>query len=341
MTKWTIRDIAKMAGVSPGTVSKVINQTGSLSPKTIEKVKKVIEETGYIPSFSAKALATKKSNLIGLIYAGEVHVEFAHPFFNLVINSFKNTIGQLGYDLLILSNPSFNNGIEDYVARCKHYQLDGCLIITGEKVEGAIFDLDQSDIPTVGVDLKLTGKSSSYITTNNEKISNLVVRYFHELGLKKIAFIGGQKDSLITASRKQAFLQAMDEWKMESNPEWIQFGDYFEDSGYQQMLHILNAEALPEAVFAISDMMALGAIKAIKEKGLRVPEDIKVIGCDDIDACRYSEPALATVKQDQLEIGERAAKILHDLINGQKVAPYYLVDPEIVIRESAEESVSK
>ncbi|WP_347834657.1 LacI family DNA-binding transcriptional regulator [Gracilibacillus sp. JCM 18860] len=89
--KLTIREIAKMAGgVSPGTVSKVMNQTGSLSPKTIQKVKQVIEETGYQPSFSAKALATKKSNMIGLIYAGEVNVEFNHPFFNQVINSFKN-----------------------------------------------------------------------------------------------------------------------------------------------------------------------------------------------------------------------------------------------------------
>ncbi|GAA0285842.1 LacI family transcriptional regulator [Gracilibacillus halotolerans] len=335
MTKWTIRDIAEMAGVSPGTVSKVINQTGSLSPKTIEKVKKVIDETGYVPSFSAKALATKKSNLIGLIYAGEVHVEFAHPFFNSVINSFKNTIGQLGYDLLMFSNPSFNNGIEDYVARCKHYQLDGCLIVTGERVEGAIYDLDQSDIPTVGIDLKLTGKQSSYITTDNAKISNLVVRYFHELGLKKLAFIGGQEESLITATRKEAFLQSLKLSKMETSSEWIRFGDYFEESGYEQMKHILDSDSLPEAVFAVSDMMALGAIEAIKERGLRVPEDIRVIGCDDIDACRYSEPALATVKQDQLEIGERAAEILHDLINGEKVEPCYLVDPEIVIRKSA------
>src|SRR5690625_7577703 len=100
----TIRDIAKMAGVSSGTVSKVMNQTGSLSAKTIEKVQKVIEETGYQPSFSAKSLATKKSNLIGLIYAGDIHAQINHPFFNEVVNVFKNTLGQLGYDILMYSN---------------------------------------------------------------------------------------------------------------------------------------------------------------------------------------------------------------------------------------------
>src|SRR5690625_2200676 len=114
----TIRDIAKMAGVSSGTVSKVMNQTGSLSAKTIEKVQKVIEETGYQPSFSAKSLATKKSNLIGLIYAGDIHAQINHPFFNEVVNVFKNAIGQLGYDILMFSNSEVSKVNEYYLVRC-------------------------------------------------------------------------------------------------------------------------------------------------------------------------------------------------------------------------------
>ena len=162
-----------------------------------------------------------------------------------------------------------------------------------------------------------------------------MVNYFKKLGLHKITFIGGPEDSVISSTRKQAFVEAMQHYKLETHQDWIRFGDYFEESGYQQMKEILEGDSLPEAVFAVSDMMALGAMQAIKEKGLQIPEDIKVIGCDDIEACRYSEPALATVKQDQQEIGERAAEILHDLINGVKVEPSYLVDPELVIRQSA------
>ncbi|GAE92022.1 transcriptional regulator [Gracilibacillus boraciitolerans JCM 21714] len=145
--KLTIRDVAKMAGVSPGTVSKVINKTGSISPKTIKKVMDVVEQTGYQPSFSAKALATKKSNLIGLIYAGEVHVEFSHPFFNEVVNAFKNAIGKLGYDILVFSNNKFSKDKEDYIARCKHFQLEGCVIVAGEHLEEAVAELDNSNIP--------------------------------------------------------------------------------------------------------------------------------------------------------------------------------------------------
>ncbi|MFC4389178.1 LacI family DNA-binding transcriptional regulator [Gracilibacillus marinus] len=333
--KLTIKEIAKMAGVSPGTVSKVMNQTGSISPDTIKKVKKVIEDTGYQPSFSAKALATKKSNLIGLIYAGEVHVEFNHPFFNQVINAFKNTAGQLGYDMLIFSNQTFSMGKENYVARAKHYQLDGCLIIAGENIEEAIHELDQSDIPTVAVDLKLNGERSSYVMTDNEKISRQVVEYFYLNNIRKVAFIGGQINSDISNVRKHAFIRAMKDYGMDLKEEWILHGNYFEESGYQLMNELIHTNSIPEAVYAVSDMMALGVLKAIKENGLRVPQDIKVIGCDDIEACRYSDPSLATVKQDQLKIGRLAAHMLHDLINELQVQNSVLVDPELIIRDSA------
>ncbi|UOQ48333.1 LacI family transcriptional regulator [Gracilibacillus caseinilyticus] len=334
--KLTIREIAKMAGVSPGTVSKVINQTGSISPNTIQKVKRVIEDTGYQPSFSAKALATKKSNMIGLIYAGEVHVEFNHPFFNQVINAFKNSVGQLGYDLLVFSNQSFNIGKEDYVARAKHYQLDGCLIIAGEHIEEAIYQLDQSDIPTVAVDLELSGERSSYVMADNEKISRQVVEYFYLNGIRKVAFIGGQEDSVISNVRKEAFEQSMKDYGMDLRNEWIKYGNYFEESGYQKMKEIIESGHIPDAVYAVSDMMALGVIKAIKEAGFSIPNDIKVIGCDDIEACRYSDPALATVKQDQVKIGRLAANILHDLISERTVQKAVYVDPELIIRRSSE-----
>ncbi|UOQ85144.1 LacI family DNA-binding transcriptional regulator [Gracilibacillus salinarum] len=334
--KLTIREIAKMAGVSPGTVSKVINQTGSISPNTIQKVKRVIEDTGYQPSFSAKALATKKSNMIGLIYAGEVHVEFNHPFFNQVINAFKNSVGQLGYDILVFSNQSFNIGKEDYVARAKHYQLDGCLIIAGEHIEEAIYQLDQSDIPTVAVDLELSGDKSSYVMADNEKISRQVVEYFYLNGVRKVAFIGGQEDSVISNVRKDAFEQSMKDYGMDLRKEWMKYGNYFEDSGYQKMKEIIESGQIPDAVYAVSDMMALGVIKAIKEAGFTIPNDIKVIGCDDIEACRYSDPALATVKQDQVKIGRLAANILHDLICERTVQKAVYVDPELIIRRSSE-----
>lgn len=333
--KLTIRDIAKMAGVSPGTVSKVMNNTGSLSTKTIERVKKVIEKTGYQPSFSAKSLATQKSNLIGLIYAGDIHAQINHPFFNEVVNVFKNVIGELGYDILMFSNSQVSKDNQDYLARCNHYQVDGCLIIAGDQIEEETYKLDHSNVPCVGIDIELMGSTSSYVITDNRKVSQRVVEYFHAHGIRDVAFIGGPADSIISNVRKDAFIHFMKHFEMNIKPSWIKHGDYFEESGYKAMLEILAATERPAAVYAVSDMMAMGVLKALRTKKVSVPNEIKVIGCDDIEACRYSEPPLATVKQDKEKIGKLAAEMLHKLIEKkEKVAPM-LVDPELIIRESS------
>lgn len=332
--KFTIQDIADMAGVSRGTVSKVINKNGSLSRKTIEKVMKVIEETGYQPSFSAKALATQKSNLIGLIFAGDIMAPINHPFFTQVINAFKNAIGGLGYDMLMFSNNQFSGDSQDYLARCRHFRLDGCLIIAGQKVEPAVHELDQSNIPCIGVDIELSGPNSVYITTDNRKVSSMVVEHLYLNNIREVGFIGGPERSSIANTRKESFLQSMGSFGMTVRPEWIHHGDYFEDTGYEAMQKILASHPLPKAVYAVSDMMGLGAMKAMKEHGLSVPDDMLIIGCDDIEACRYSDPPLATVKQDKEKLGKLSAYMLHDLISGKPVSSPVLVDPELLIRES-------
>ncbi|MFD2045671.1 LacI family DNA-binding transcriptional regulator [Ornithinibacillus salinisoli] len=330
----TIKDIAKMAGVSPATVSKIINNYGGIGESTKQKVQKVIQETGYRPTFSAKSLATKKSNLIGLIYAGKINVDFTHPFFNKVMTSFKKIIGELGYDILMFSNEQFHQDNGSYLARCRHFQVDGCLIIAGEEIEDAVFELVQSEIPCVGVDLDLSGPRYSYVMTDNEKISSKVVEHLYLQNIREIGFINGKQDSSIAMLREQGFMNAMQQFGITVNKDWIYHGDFFEDSGYRGMKKILENRPYPKAVFAASDLMAFGAKKAIAEHGLEIPNDICLIGCDDIDACQYSTPQLTTVKQDKEKLGKLAAHLLNDLINGAKEKNPILVDPELVLRES-------
>jgi LacI family transcriptional regulator len=332
--KLTISDIAKMAGVTPGTVSKIMNNYGGISKETKEKVMGIIESTGYKPTFSAKALATKKSNLIGLIYAGKINVDMNHPFFNEVVNAFKKTVGSMGYDILIFSNEQFNMEQENYLLRARHFQLDGCLIIAGEELEKAVYELDQSDIPCVAVDIKLTGPRSSYVMTDNLKVSANVVEHFYLNGIREIAYIGGVKDSPVSRLRTDGFISSMNQFGIPVKEEWMQFGDFHEKSGYEAMKKILTEKPYPQAVFAASDMMALGAMEAIKEQRLRIPEDIRLIGCDDIEACRYSNPKLTTVKQDKEKLGKFAATMLNDLINGENEPKSVMVDPELIVRES-------
>lgn len=331
----TIRDIAKMAGVSPATVSKIMNNYGGISEATRQKVYKIIEDTKYQPTFSAKSLATKKSNLIGLIYAGKINVDFTHPFFNEVVNSFKKSVGALGYDLLLFSNEQFYQGESKYLERCKHFHVDGCLIIAGDEIEEAVHDIEKSEIPCMGIDLKLEGPHSSYIMTDNAKIGLKVVENLYLNKVKKIAYIGGKQDSLISSIRNGGFMEAMQQFGLPLKDEWIHYGDFFEESGYYAMKKILSGNEWPEAVFAASDMMALGALKAMKEHGVSVPHDIQLIGCDDIESCRYSDPPLTTVKQDKQKLGKLAAYMLDDLIKDNHEIHPVKVDPELVIRSSS------
>ncbi|MFC7322510.1 LacI family DNA-binding transcriptional regulator [Halobacillus campisalis] len=334
----TIKDIAKMAGVSPATVSKIINNYGGISEPTREKVYKIMQDTKYQPTFSAKSLATKKSNLIGLIYAGKINVDFKHPFFNEVVNTFKRTVGAQGYDLLLFSNEKFYEGESKYLERCKHFHVDGCLIIAGDEIEEAVHEIAASNIPCIGIDLKLEGPNSSYIMTDNAKIGLKVVEFFYLNQIRKVAYIGGKQNSHVASIRNQGYVDAMQQFGLPIKDEWVKFGDFFEESGYEAMKEILQTEELPQAVFAASDMMALGALKAIKEKGLSVPEDIQLIGCDDIEACRYSDPPLTTVKQDKQKLGKLAATMLNDLILDHNDIRPVKVDPELVIRSSSIES---
>lgn len=329
-----IKMIAEMAGVSVSTVSKIMNNYSDVSEKTKKRVLEIIEQTGYSPSNSAKTLATKKSNLIGVIFAGELNVEFTHPFFVEVLNSFKKQMGVLGYDLIFFSNEKFISS-GDYFARAVHFNVDGCVIISGQKMEPTIHDLDMSSIPCIGVDLELTGKKSGFVMSDNFQISSKVVEHFYLLGYRELGFIGSAADSEISNLREAGYTKAIESFGLPLNRRWFVHGeDFFESSGYTAMQQLIQSGSLPKAIFAASDLLALGAIRALKEHDLRVPEDIAIIGCDDIEACKYTTPRLSTIRQNKQRLGILAAHMLYDLINNQSGGGSFVVEPVLVVRES-------
>lgn len=331
----TIKNVAELAGVSISTVSKIINNYSDISEETRNRVLGIMKEIGYIPTNSAKTLATRKSNLIGVIFAGKLNIDFSHPFFVEVLNSFKKQMGVLGYDLLFFSNEKFPPSEEDYVARCRHFQVDGCIIISGQELEPAIRELDLSHVPCIGVDLVLTGRNSGHIMSDNFKISAKVVEHFYLNGYRDIGYIGSTANSDISNMRENGLLKALESWGLPVNRDWFVHGeDFYEESGYEAMQRLLALEKRPQAVFAGSDLLAIGAIRALKERGLRVPEDMAVIGCDDIEASRYTSPTLTTIKQDKEKIGRLAALMLYDLMNSQMHTSSVVVEPELVVRES-------
>jgi LacI family transcriptional regulator len=305
--KITMRDIAKMAGVSQSTVSKILNNYEDIGEDTKQKVLEILEKTGYRNASAGRSYGGHKKQLIAVIFSGRINVGFNHPMFIDVMNSVEQTLGVLGYDMLFLSNAKYNKEGSDYLEHCRQYQIDGCIIIGGSHIQDSINELDQSDIACIGVDIQLTGNRSGYVMSNNLKISAKVVEHFYLLGYRDIAYIGGTPSSKVSDLRYEGFKQALKEYGLTMREEWVLNGDFYEESGYQCMKQIISGGELPQVVFAASDLMAFGAIRALKEKGLKVPEDVAIVGCDDIEASRFIDPPLSTVRQDKEKLGKIAA----------------------------------
>ncbi|GAF17031.1 LOW QUALITY PROTEIN: transcriptional regulator [Bacillus sp. JCM 19046] len=329
----TIKDIAKKAGVSQATISKILNNYTDVSQKTKERVFQIMEEVGYRPSHSARTLAQKTSKLIGVIYAGRLNADFDHPFFIEVLNAFKRTIGMHGYDLLFFSDETFQKE-ENFYARCLYYKVDGCIIIAGDDVQQSIDDLTKSDIPCIGVDIQLEGPKSGYVMTDNKKISQSVIDYFYLQGHRDIAYIGGTNESTVSNIRLKGFRDSIKEYGLTLNPEWVIEGDFLK-KGYEAGLALFkDINKSPTAVFSSSDLMAFGFMRAIHELGLSIPADVSLIGCDDQLAARYVQPPLTTVRQNKEKIGRLAALMLLDFIGDRASTARVLVEPELISRKT-------
>lgn len=328
----TIYDISKATGFSPTTVSKALNNYPDVSEKTKQIILKKANEMGYIPNSHARILTTKKSWTIGVLFDEKLNVGIKHPFFSAILESFKKNVEMKGYDLLFISKDIGGDKIT-YLDHCKIRGVDGVLIITSDPNNEQIQELINSDFPCVLVDNE--SRKASSVHSDDTMGCYLAVKHLYSLGHRKIAHIYGSRDTFAGDLRYIAFLEALKELNLEIRDDYLVDGGYFTyEGGFSAMSKLLELEDLPTAVFAAGDLMAVGAISAIKEKGLRVPEDISIIGYDDLDICRYITPKLTTIKQNTDLIGENAADILINAIDKKNSRTSVIVPVELVIRDS-------
>lgn len=322
----TIYDVAKKSGYSITTVSKVLNNYPNVSEKAKEKVERVVKELGYMPNSSARTLATKKSKMIGVVFSEDSDVGITHPFFSAVFESFKKQVELYNYDMLFVSRNIENN--QKYYDHLRNRGVDGVIVVAeSDEVEN---ELIGSDIPTVFIDALI--ENTNVVYSDNSFGSMMAVDYLYELGHRKIAHITGKPTLFTAMERIQGFKMAIEKHQLTIPANYIVDGGYFTyEGGRVAMMKLLTLKDTPSAVYVSGDEMAIGAIKAVKEAGLRVPEDISIIGFDDISIAKYTDPALTTIRQDTDRIGRQAAVLLLDEIDGNpknyraKVIPVSLV----------------
>lgn len=329
--KANIYELATKSGFSVSTVSKALNHTGRISEATREKILKVASELNYIPSYHAKALSLNKSWLIGIIYSDNLGIGFSHPHFSVILEGFKQEAEKEGYEITFI-NRNMGNRSMTYLEFCRYRQVEGVFIVNYYSLSKQVPQLIESGLPLVSSDAGFDDIPT--ITSNDILGGVLATQYLYDLGHKKIDHIAGPSYTISAQHRKKGFFQVINEHD-DIISNIYEAHNYSIEDGYQQALKIIKKNDLPTAIFVAGDWMALGVIQALKEHDIKVPEDISIIGYDDLDFLKYSQPALTTVSQNKLEIGKRAAQYLIQQINGETVSSLN-VDVEIIERETCQ-----
>jgi LacI family transcriptional regulator len=334
----TITDLAKASGVSVGTVSRALNGYTDVRPETRERIMRLARELDYTPGAAARSLVTQRSHVIGVVLdTGEGHPDLQHPFFHEVIVGLKNQIGASGFDLLLFASERPGNGYgpHSYLKRCLHHNVDGVVLMGVDATDPEVTRLERSELPVVGVDVGLEGTATTYVISDNAGGADRAVRYFHGQGHRRIATITGLIETRPGAERLRGYREAVQRLGLAYRDDYVAYGDFYTESGRRAMASLLALPEPPTAVFAASDMMALGAIRAAAEAGLTVPQDVSVVGFDDIQLADHMNPPLTTLRQDKAGLGAAAGTAVVRLAAGEPAGEPTVLPVELVERGSS------
>lgn len=329
--KPTIRDVAAVAGVSRGTVSRVINGGHWVSPDALEAVEAAIRETGYTANHAARSLATGRTNSLAFLLTEPQHLLFADPTFSLLLRGAAEALAQRSMTLVLLvaGTPAERANVDHYV-RAGH--VDGVLLISSHESDPLLASLLAAGTPTVCCGLPLGHQGDvSAVSVDEENSARTMVRYLREQGHQRIAMIAGPHD---TPGGRYRLAGYRDELGESFDPDLVEEGDYGTESGAAAMTALLARGKDIDAVFAASDLMAAGAIAVLRKAGLRVPDDIAVAGFDDSGLAATHDPPLTTMRQPWDRLSEEMVALLLEVIDGAPVRAVTL-PTTLVVRASA------
>src|SRR3954469_225661 len=334
----TIKELARLSGVSVGTVSRALHGYTDVSQETRERVIRLAQELDYTPNAAARTLVTERSHVVGLFLdTGEGRPDLQHPFFHEVLAGFKDMLGAAGFDLLLFASEQPGNGYgpHSYLKRARHHRVDGVVLMGVDVADPEVESLLRSEVFCVGVDMALSGPTNRSVMSDNVEGAEAAVRHLHELGHRRIATITGMLESRPGIDRLRGYRAAAQALGLAYRDEYVTYGDFYAESGREQTARLLQLPERPTAIFAAADMMAIGAVRAVAEAGLRVPEDLSIVGFDDIQLAPHINPPLTTMRQDKLGLGAAAGDALVARIAGDpRRDPLHRLPVELVVRGS-------
>lgn len=328
----TIADIAELAGVSKSTVSRALSNSSLISEETRSRIQAIARQHNYLVNQPARRLSLKQSNTIAFVTHGYYKNICVEDLFLMeMLGAITNTLAALKYDLLMVHvDPYDTDWINDYLNSGK---VDGFVLMTSTRKQYHVQKLIEMKAPFIAWGVPVSGFGYSTVTGDNVNGGRLAGEYLASLGKREIGFLGGPAEEMEVKLRYKGFAAALQAAGIALPPERVVYGDFSSAVG-SEMMHKLLAQAPGvDAVFANSDLIALGAVNAIRERGLRVPEDISVIGYDDISLARYCSPPLTTIRQN---IAESGRLLVQNLVQYLKtgIVTNVSVPVELVVRGS-------
>jgi len=329
----TIKDIAKKSGYSITTVSRALNGFDDVNEETRKKIQKVAEELQYYPNAIARRLVKKGSNTFGYIVCGLKRGE-KHSIVQEFLSAIYDFANKVGYEILIMTVDSKKKSPKSYLQFAKEHNLSG-IIVSGITTDEPYYrELQNSEIPCVLIDLVADNINVGSVTTDNYNASRDVVTFLYDKGHRNIAYMNGKANASVSMVRYSGYVDRMRELGLKVSMDYVLNGDFSEEIAYQEAREFLQKHPEVTAFFCASDLMAVGLIKAARELGIKVPEQLSVVGFDNIPIAEYTSPPLTTVRQDFYQMGYEATQMLYSIINKQDIPHIKKLSYELVERSS-------
>ncbi|WP_419240797.1 substrate-binding domain-containing protein [Photobacterium leiognathi] len=328
----TMKDVAKLAGVSTSTVSHVINKTRFVSEEISERVNKAAKELNYYaPSALARSFKVNRTKTIGMLVTTSTN-----PFFGEVVKGVERSCYQQGYSLILCNTEGDHQRMHESINTLLQKRVDG-LILMCATLEGEHFDIFEhyADIPVVVMDWGPMQFTSDKIQDNSLRGGYMAAKYLIDAGHSEIGCITGPLDRIQAEMRYNGYLQAMDEAGFSVEPSWVVEADFECEGGYNAFTQLHANGTLPSALVVANDMMAMGVINAANELGIQIPEQLSIIGYDDIHIAKFMSPSLTTIHQPKYRLGQAAVETLLTRLDEPETTPRIIeLEPTLVERNS-------
>jgi LacI family transcriptional regulator len=324
-----LEDVARRAKVSPSTVSRVLSNTGRVKASTRARVLRIAEELRYRPDIHAQTLAGGKSRTLGLIVSN-----LQNPFFLDIFHSVESHARPFGYEVVVANTGYQPKQLESAVRWMQGHRLAGLALIVSEKEPTLLDELSEGTTPVVFYDVGTPGPRVSNIRTDYYSGMQKAVRYLYSLGHRRMAFVGHHAGLQPLQERRRSFVKAVGRYEGEVEHS-IAAGSDSPDGGREAARHLLGSDTPPTAILCVNDFMAIGVLRALREARLRVPEDVSVVGFDNIHLSEFTSPPLTTVNVPRERIGLAVCSALLPERKAQHPPDSsFLIEPELLIRDS-------